>query len=433
MRALPLNSTFLVLVFLFIWSLSRTRSIWQLLSSRTLLAFILFGASVNIAYSSLSGYINPRDFVQDVVAAHQFLDHKTLYPSDLATLGVGELAEPLRGRAILERLPGIRSELSTLSDPPVAQNAHPPVLGALLAAPVSLLGLRGTFLLVFLLSVVLLYWSVTAILRELFPPVAPLLLWAVMGLIFAWYQVGLTLRGAQPSIVLLALITAAWLLLRRNQPWLAGSAIGLATCLHAFPALLLLYFALRVRKAFLAGILTIGALTAAAAALTIPGTYRQWLATTQTVSHLYIPRPGNLSIAGMLSGLGANEKLIAPAMLALIALALGIYLWPWRPRPDRLDLEYSIFIAAMLLASPISWGRYLPIMLLPIAVLIRKWREDPPSWAIPALLASMILMACPDHTYEWLSTHLTAHVMNLPSFSLIAVLIWLSFPRPEEL
>jgi hypothetical protein len=94
MRALPLNSTFLVLVFLFIWSLSRTRSIWQLLSSRTLLAFILFGASVNIAYSSLSGYINPRDFVQDVVAAHQFLDHKTLYPADLATLGVGELAEP---------------------------------------------------------------------------------------------------------------------------------------------------------------------------------------------------------------------------------------------------------------------------------------------------------------------------------------------------
>ncbi|MGA3188153.1 MAG: glycosyltransferase family 87 protein [Bryobacteraceae bacterium] len=421
MRALPLNSTFFVLVLMLVWSLVRGgQSVWEFLSRPAIVAIVLLGTVVTVTFSALAGYINPRDYVQDVVAARQFLKHSTLYPAEMAQMGVVELSAPIAGREELERLPGIRNEFNTLADPPVYQNAHPPVLGIMLAGPVLFLGLRGSFALLFLLSAVLLYASVRAVVRELFPPLSGLQLMVLMGLIFAWYQVGTTLRGGQSSIILLALISAGWLMLRRNRPWMAGAAIGLAACIHVFPAVLILYFAIRCRRAFLAAITTIAALSAVAFEVTVQHTYSQWLSTMDTVSELYIPRAGNLSMAGLISGFSpANAKVIALGMLVTIAAALVFYLWRGA---DQMDTEYSISVTAMLLASPISWGRYLPIMILPLAVLMRNWGQKRPDWAVPALLAALAFMATPDGTYEWLNSRLA---MAMPSFSLVAILLWL--------
>jgi hypothetical protein len=453
MRAVPLNSTLIVLAIMLVWSLARAarfgmcgaQATWELLarilSERAMLAFLLLGACANIGFSALAGYINPRDYVQDVVAAHQFLKHATLYPSDLPQMGIVELAAPIAGREVLQRLPVIRRDLNTLTDPPASANAHPPTLGIALAAPVFLFGLRGSFLFVVLLSVALLYVSVMAILRELYPALPFGALCAVMGLVFGWYPVGTTLRSGQPSIVLFALITAGWLMLRRNRPWMAGGAIGLAACLHAFPALLILYFAVRSRRAFVSAIGTITLLSLAAATLTIQSTFQQWLNTMDMIARRF-PTVGNLSVTGLITsfsggiGWGAHVKIIAPAMILIIAGALALFLWPWNRRnvrPERLDIEYSVFVAAMLLASPISWGRYLPIMLLPLAVLIGNWRRKRPRLAATALLAALVFMSFPESTflwmYDWLARNLgfaAGRLLNaMPSFSILAVLLWL--------
>lgn len=416
----------------------------QALSHWAVLAFILFGASVNVLFSGLAGYINPRDYLADVVAAHQFLKHETMYPRDLPQMGVVELAVPIKGRKELERVPVIRNDLSTLTDPPAPANPHPPMVGIALSAPVLLLGLRGSFVFVLLLSAVLLYVSVTAILRELFPPLPVVELCAVMGLVFAWYPVGATFRSGQPSIVLFALITGCWLMLRRNRPGIAGVAIGLAACLHAFPALMILYFAIRYRRALISSIGTITLLSLAAADLTIGETFRQWVNTVNTISLQFVPRPGNLSVAGLISSLlngvgrGGNVNIIAPAVLLIIAGALLLFLWPWNRHnlaPERLDIEYSVFVAAMLLASPISWPRYLPIMLLPIAVLLAIWRRKRLRWAVPALLAALTCMSFPDSTVALLYNGLIHKVgfligwlaIAIPSFSIMAILLWVGF------
>jgi len=416
----------------------------RILSRRAVLAVLLLGACANVAFSGLAGYINPRDYLQDVVAARQFLKHATMYPPDLPQRGIVELSAPIIGREELQRLPVVRHDLYTLTEPPAPANAHPPLLGIALAFPVLLLGFRGSFLLVFLLSVALLYVSVAAILRELFPAWPYRALCAAMGLVFGWYPVGTTLRSGQPSIVLFALITASWLMLRRNRPWMAGGAIGLAACLHAFPAMLVLYFAVRSRRAFVSAVGTITLLSAAAAALTIQSTFRQWLNTADMIGQRFIPRAGNLSLAGLIAsfsagiGWGADVKIVAPAMLLIVAGGLALFLWPWNRRdalPERLDVEYSVFVSAMLLASPVSWGRYLPIMLLPLVVLIRSWNRKRPRLAVSALLTALVFMSFPDATSGWLCIWLTRNLgyaagwlLNaMASLSILAILLWLGF------
>ncbi|MGA2150462.1 MAG: hypothetical protein ABSH49_36545, partial [Bryobacteraceae bacterium] len=121
-----------------------------------------------------------------------------------------------------------------------------------------------------------------------------------------------------------------------------------------------------------------------------------------------------------------------------VAGALALFLWPWNRRnlrPERLDVEYSVFVAAMLLASPISWGRYLPIMLLPLGVLIGNWRHKRPRLAATALLAALVFLSFPDSTFLWMYNWFARNLgfaagwlmAAMPSFSILAILLWLGF------
>lgn len=463
MRAvLAIGPTLALFAILLLWSLFRlarfgmpgARDTWellgQLLGNRALLAFLFLTAGANVSFSALAGYINPRDYVQDVIAARQFLKHAALYPGDAPQMGIVELSAPIRGRSVLEKLPVVRGDLNTLTEPPIPGMGHPPVLGIALAAPVFFLGLRGSFLFVLFLSVVLLYVTERAILRELFPRLPFVEMCVLLGLVFAWYPVDATLRSGQDSIILFALITAGWLMLRRNKPWIAGGAIGLAACLHAFPALLVLYFAFRSRRAFVSAIATIAALSLAAAELTVGQTFREWLSVAVENSRRFVPKAGNLSLAGLITSFsrgmswGEHVNIIAPAVLLIVAGALVLFLWRWNrrdPRAVRLDVEYSVFVVAMLQASPLSWGRYLPIVLLPLAVLIRNWRLRRPAWAVSALLTALVFMSFSDSTSVAVSNWIASKwgfvigwlVMEMPSFSIMALLPWLASAELTDL
>jgi uncharacterized membrane protein len=238
------------------------------------------------------------------------------------------------------------------------------------------------------------------------------------------------------------LITAGWLMLRRNKPWIAGGAIGLAASLHAFPALLVLYFAVRSWRAFLSGVATIAAVSLAVAGLTSGRIFMKWLEVAGANSRQFVPKAGNLSVAGLIANFARGMNwpehvdIVAPAAILIVAVALLLFLGPWNRRAlcrEQMDIEYSIFVTAMLLASPISWGRYLPIMLLPLAVLIRNLRLRRPAWAASGLLAVLFFISSSDSTSaavsNWLALEMgfTAGwlVSALPSFSIMVVLLWL--------
>lgn len=453
MRTLVTSPTLVVLAMLLVWLVWTARTgrthaqstwdlAWQFVCRRAILAYLIAGACANMCVSALSGYINPRDYLQDVIAARQFLQHSNMYPDNLPQLGVAELSVPIRGRGALQRLPLVRGELKTMTDSPAPANAHPPLLGIMLAAPVHLFGSRGSFVFIFLLSIALLCLTVAAILRELFPAPDRLVLCVVMALVFGWFPVGASLREGQPAIILFALMTAGWLMLRRNRPWMAGASIGLAAGLHAFPALLMLYFAIRNRRALVSAIGTIALLVGLTASLTVKGTFQEWLNTTGMISRHFVPRIDNLSIAGLISsfsmgmGWGEHVKFLVPAMVLLIAGALVVFLEPWNRREvrlERLDVEYALFAGATLLASPIVWARYLPIMVLPLAVLVRNWRLRRPPWAVSALLPTLILMSFSTsvllRAFYWLSGNVGFVAgwlaITAPSYSVMAILLLL--------
>jgi hypothetical protein len=450
MRALITSPALVVLGILLVWSVTnRTQANCELagrfLSHRAILTYLIFGACANLFVAALAGYINPMDYVQDVVAARQFLKHETMYPDNLPQMGFAELSAPMPGREELRKLSIFQGELKAATFSPAPGNAHPPDLGIVLAAPVFLLGLRGSFLFVLSLSAVLLYLTTAAILRELFPSLSLVARCAVMAFAFGWYPVAAALREGQPAIILFALITTGWLMLRRNRPrnreWIAGGAIGLAACLQAFPALLMLFVAIRYRRAFVAALGTIALLNLAAATVAVKGTFQQWQNSVAMISRDSVPSPGNLSIAGLITGfsrgMGWDEhvKIVAPAMLLTIAGALVFFLTRNRrgAQPEMLDVEYSVFVTAMLLASPLTWERYLPIMLLPLAVIVRNWRTRHATWELSALLAALFFMSFSTsafmRAYQLLSGSLGFIsgwlAISAPSFSMMAILFWL--------
>lgn len=458
MRALITSPALVVLAILLVWSVANRaqmnrESAGRFLSRRAILAFLVFGACANVFVAALAGYINPMDYVQDVVAAHQFLKHETMYPRNLPEMGFAELSAPLPGREALRKLSIFQGELNTATFSPAPGNAHPPVLGILLATPVLLLGLRGSFLFILSLSVVLLYVTVAAIVRELFPSLPLVARCAAMAFVFGWYPVAAALREGQPAIILFSLTTAAWLMLRRNRPrnreWIAGGAIGLAACLQAFPALLMLFCAIRYRRAFVSALGTIALLSLAAATVAVKGTFQQWLNSMDVISRGSVSNPANLSVAGRIAGfsrsMGWDEhvNIVAPAVFLILAGALVFFLKGWNrfgEQPETTDVEYSVFVTAMLLASPVTWERYLPVMLLPLAVLVRNWRPRQAGWELSAFLAALFFMSFSTsafmRTYHLLTGSLgfiTGWLaISAPSFSMMAILFWLGRLRACE-
>ena len=303
--ALLINSTFWVIAAALLWSLSRIRCSnkgsgdnWniplKILSDRRIAFYLLLGACLNISFAILTGYINPRDYVQDDIAARQFINHATMYPKDLPQTGIEELSQPIAGSEMLKRLPGIRKEFKTISDPPAYVNAHPPLLGILMSAPIAVFGLRGSFLFVSLLSGILMCLSLLVIIRELFGTRPRIELYCLAGLIFGWFPVSTALRGGQPSIAISFLITMSWLLLRRKKSLVAGAIIGLAACIHVFPALLTIYFAARCRRALVSAVAVVVLLSALVVSITVSHTFKEWFETVGIVSNYFVPKEGNL-------------------------------------------------------------------------------------------------------------------------------------------
>lgn len=351
----------------------------RLLRDRRLAVLLLAGAFVNLSLRLTAGYINPRDFLQDTVAAHQLLAGKTLYPPDLQQLATAETAAPFLGEAALRKVPLLNGEFRNLGQN-VTQNAHPPLVALLVASPVALLGTRGSFLAAWIVSSLLLYVSFRFVILELFGTVALPQQLTLMAAVFGWYPVVSTLRSGQSAIILFALCTASWALLRRKRFWAAGVPIGIAASIHAFPGLLLVYFLFRVPKSFGGAVATLVGLNGLAALVAGPGSYLEWLTTAGAVSRSYLSYRANYSIAGAIACLSRSLDLAwaGSVLTACVigAAALASAIWTLRRRKIALsteagDLEFAACVVLMLLASPVCWDRYFPILLLPLSIGLR--------------------------------------------------------------
>ncbi len=223
----------------------------------------------------------------------------------------------------------------------------------------------------------------------------------------------------QISFVLGLLFAIGWVADRRGYPLVAGFAAGLAAGLKLFPGLLLVYFVC-ARKWKAAGAMVVAAVGLNAVAVAVLG-----VSAFETYTREVLPAVNffqssmlNASLHGFWNrfayapdlappsiahGLGKSQLPVAavagwtaytpymvppfgerPAVataglgVSLLAVAAVVGWAGWRSRKENdPDRGWAVGIAALTLASPIAWGHYAVMLVIPFAVAAARWRAVP--------------------------------------------------------
>ena len=223
-----------------------------------------------------------------------------------------------------------------------------------------------------------LFASVALVVYELEPPsgLAPYAL--AVGATLLFPEVYGSLYESEPTLLLLALIVAAFVFDRRGKPASAGFLLALAALFKLFPALVGGYFLVRRRWVTLVWAIVFGL---AGLILTSSGSARdflrfgvmhsnwlindQWLRNTRSIAIypnlralLDLLYGGSLPVSGirLWLALTALADTLVVAITAMISYRASI--------TSDVDVpSIGLWLCAMILVSPIAWGHYLPFII----------------------------------------------------------------------
>ena len=192
--------------------------------------------------------------------------------------------------------------------------------------------------------------------------------------------VNTVLAGTMNSILLL-LLTAAWACWQRQRDVAGGVLIGAAAIFKLFPAALFPYLAWRRHWKLLAAAAVTG-LAGLALGLAVTSLDHNIYYFREMLPHLAAGTGyrENQSLAGVAARLcdpntasaggsaGWCGRLIDwPAILVLLAIVLRI-----TSRASRSGLEFALAVTALPLISSVTWSFPLVILILPMALLVRR-------------------------------------------------------------
>jgi hypothetical protein len=226
----------------------------------------------------------------------------------------------------------------------------------------------------------------------------------VLGiLLLVYFPTFVNVQLGQVALLLLLLLSIVWVAARAGHDAVAGIALGFALTMKLFAALLLLYFLVRRRWRLAAWSAATLLVTTAAGLLVFgPASFREYLRALETVT--WYASNWNASFLGFLTRiLGGSENVPlvdVPGLahgisygLSLVGIVALVWMsWPrvGEPLPAVFDLGFGLTLALMLLASPLGWIYYLPLMLIAVA---GAWRVSGPlKWA---LVVAWILSTVP--------------------------------------
>ena len=224
------------------------------------------------------------------------------------------------------------------------------------------------------IAVVLALWR-SERLGERFPMLAGRGRWLLVAGALAFPPVVGELVMGNVHLVLLGLLTIAWLGIRRGTTggeWAAGLAVGAAAVIKVFPGLLLLWFLLTRRsRAALATV--IGATVAAVAALPITG-LQPWLDFPTVLLNLAAPTDTTDTLAPTVwlaesIGFAAARIVVAAAcLLVLVVVSIAARRDLPSSRAPTLARSFGAAILLSLLVAPAMYHHYLAITVLPFVL-----------------------------------------------------------------
>lgn len=383
------------------WQPSKHRVIFGLLFT-----FLVVGTAGNVCLACYRAYAVPRDILQDVVSAQEYLQGRPLYPSDMTERINVALAKEEPRPSLLARWPDLKKREEEQQREALTSHwvqAHPPFMTLFTVPFVKYLGILGTqiaFILVAVLALAGILWMIRT---ELFPKVAGCWFVVIGIALLGWDPVLTTMRSEQASLLLSGLLTSSWFLLRRALPVGAGLAAATAVSLKLIPGLILLVLLLSQRRAFIAavaGLLGIGLFTLMATSMQ---DHIDFIHTSQGVVQEYAAYSGNISLLGVLArgtrDQGLPFEAARGAWFVIGLLFVGGFVWLTRRRQPSIELEFALAMTLMPLLSPIAWDHYLTFLILPLAVLVQNVGVR--AWSL------LLLFAVPDATFSWLLEQFT--------------------------
>jgi hypothetical protein len=217
------------------------------------------------------------------------------------------------------------------------------------------------------------------------------------------------------SLLLLFLIVASWFLVERGHEWEAGAALGLATLIKLLPAVLIVFFLLKRRWRAAGAAATVAVVLGLGLPLVtlgfhetvaqhrsfyqravVEGSAAQTLTSTQPLKTHFNNNALPIVLRRLLSPTNAgrwsqreefyvNVADFSPgmrlavfvALLALFGLVSAVVALrrprPWPPDTiaagQAVRAQFGVWCCLMLLASPLVWTHYLPLVYWPLALL----------------------------------------------------------------
>ena len=192
--------------------------------------------------------------------------------------------------------------------------------------------------------------------------------WWLVGAAVAFPPVVDELVVGNVNLLLLGLMTATWLGVRRGDPAgdrLAGAGVGAAAVVKIFPGLLLVWFVMARRWRAAAWTIVV-ALALLVASVPVTG-LRPWLDFPRALA--------NLSLTSQATDALAPTFWLAPylgfalARILVTLVGLGILVWAARAAPrdiDGLRLSFAIAVTLSVLMTPALYTSYLTVLVLPL-------------------------------------------------------------------
>ena len=424
---------------------------------RLMVATITLASLGMLLLAMYRGYSVPRNSLQDIIAADEYLAGRSMHPDDMTRKMNDALIREGPRLSFLGPWPDLQKKESDRQKEALSSHwvqAHPPFMTLFTAAFVRYFGILGTQAAFFILSLAGLVGMLWLLRHELAFSMSSRLALAVFMLVLGWDPVLTILRSGQIGLVLCGLLTLSWYLLRHDRPIAAGISVALAVSLKLIPAGLLVVLAMRHRRAFVAALAALAIIVAGTFAVTGWADHLNYFRTSKGVVEEYAAFQTNLSLLGILSR-GANFFQIDFSIAKFLWMGTGvlamlgmIVLFRRSPKTgqakrDALDLEFSLAMTMMPLLSPVAWDHYLTFLLFPLCILAQRLARQPSRTQWIVFLSFSLCLAIPDATFTWLFSVLrsaghgslaTWLILPFRALIVVTVSVWLiRLIRREEI
>ena len=429
-------------------SLAKTL-IRDVINRRMVVSVIVIGSILQAAFGLYKGYVVPRDVMQDLISAREYLAGRSPYPQNMTDIFVETVRRSPPGFSVVARWPE-RKEQEDQARLEAASShwvqAHPPVMTLIVTPLVAAFGFAGTYFVLTALSVACLAITYRLIVLGLDFQLSRSESIATGFALLGWTATVTLIRNGQTGLILECLLVSAWYCLKHGRSAVSGLLVATAASIKLYPGLELAYLWHRHRLAYLTALATMIVIVLGSAILCGWHSFAEYAETAREVVLRYADYPTNYSLLGVLvrwirlAG-GAHDQAVVVYVTLAAFMVLGS-VWLTRTRSDQevdpqsIDIGYALFMALIPLLSPVSWDHYQVILIFPIAVVWKHLVASGPSRVLLlGFLCILLAFSVPESGYSAMSECLGSGlkwkradvlVMTLPATAVSALTLWLA-------